>query len=629
MSKDIEHVQALIERDSKEPLGEAPNLLLIHHELFRLEEFKDQTLLKAKSQGPAVMQIVTRFFKKLDALSESFRDYLFALSKNFLSLIRENQGSVVVKVLKIVEAEERADERVIASEQIRSNNPELSEAGHFKVLELNPRTIKNYRSQMFNAVHDGIAETFYRMLADTDKDAVTVLTTARFAFDDLALVFDELVPRFPAKYKVFSFFVLQYHKHVYDLCNRLVNRNMETREILFMTSWVRDYYTVMGERLGVTEELLEPRLLDDNEGSLTQEYIKLIRSKLMEWVDRLAETEMHEFILREKPPDSDGEQLFCTSAAVILFQMINQQIDIAADAARGGQLLLDVVIECFQIATLFQEKQLKVFDSEAHKFFHSNANDDVPGGFPEYVMAWCNNHLKCTEFMEVLQKRLEKELEEKYQATASKHVSETLDGFMKVARRGYQILMDIVFHDVTPVFQQLHTPPWYDQQLIPTILHTMDDYFRDFKVHLADYLFSKLTTEAMDKFLSLYIESMRGKTVKFKMPQAVSLMKADQAAITQFWTEYKTAKRVKQSTDLVEKITGIIESSSSMIFLSWYNLWKSYNDVPMNFIEDLLYKRDDLDKASIKEALSNCKAKAKEGNPEAVVSLFSKIHNEK
>ena len=600
------------------------------------------SFLGTREKGPAVMQIVTKYFKRLDSLAETFRDYLWTLSRHLLDLVKENQGSVVVRLVKIVDTEERADERVLASEQIRSSNPALSEAGKFKVLAENPRAIKNYRSQMFNAIHESITEMFYKRLASQEEDAQAALEVARFVFEDLALISDELVPRFPSKYKIFPFFVLQYHKHVYDLCNRVISRNLETREILYMTSWIRDYYHVMGERMGVGEELLEPRLLDDNESSLTQEYIKLIKSKLVEWVNRLADSEANEFIARDKPPDSgiprqdtinfahwsppfriDSENMYGTAAAVILFQMINQQIDIAADAARGGQLLLDVTVECLRIMQYFQDLQLKVMDMEANKFHHGG--DDVPGGFPEYVIAWCNNHLRCTEFMEALQKRLESQLDEKYRAECSKHLSATLDGFMKVSKRGSKILLDIVFRDVSPVFQQLHTSVWYEQQLMATITTTLDDYFQDFKKHLLDYLFSKLSSDAMDKFLMHYVESMRGKAVKFRMPTAVSQMKVDLAASIRFWSEFKTTKRVKQSFDIVDKVIGLLESSSTMIFLSWYSMWKVYNDVPMAFVEDLLYKRDDLDKSSIKEAMANCKTKAKEGNPESVPSIFTKI----
>lgn len=75
----------------------------------------------------------------------------------------------------------------------------------------------------------------------------------------------------------------------------------------------------------------------------------LVIHEFREWVDRLQESERKDFHEREAPPETEGEEQYCTSAAVILFQMVNQQINIAAEAARGGKLLLDVVTECFNI----------------------------------------------------------------------------------------------------------------------------------------------------------------------------------------------------------------------------------------------------------------------------------------
>ncbi|KAI3658132.1 hypothetical protein MP638_001595 [Amoeboaphelidium occidentale] len=630
LSKEIDQISQMLDQHVTDILGEAPQLLFIHMELYRLEEFREESLHKAKSQGPAVLSVVSKYFRKLDTVSEKFREYLWTLTVNMVELIKENQGGVVVRLMKIIEVEEKADENVLANEHIRSSNPNLKSSSEWKVLAENPRQIKNYRSQMFNALLESIHKKFYSVVSAAEQDCPAALEACQFVFEDLSIVRDEIVPRCPQKYKIFNFFVLQYHKQVYDLLNRLSGRKLETRDILFMTGWVRDYYRIMNDQFGVTEDELEPRLLDDNEQALIAEYVKLIREKLDEWIGRLLETDRLEFVTRDKPPETDTEGMYQTSAPVILFNIINQQIDIAVDAAKGGRLLLDVTIECFQALVRFQEKQLKMLETEETRFLNydpSTAVEEMPGGFPEYVIAFSNNHLKCTEYVELLQKRLDAVLSEKFRADASKHLSEALDGFMRVAKRGYLTLINIIFKDISFVFSQLFTPPWYDSKLMFLIVNTLEDYLQDFRKHLQDYLFTKLTSDCLDKFLIHYLEAFKAKSVKFKMPQAAELMKGDIVAAEHFWTEYKAEKRVKQSFDLVNKLLALLESSSSMIFLSWYAIWKVYNDVPMQFIEDTLYKRSDLDKASIKEAIANCKVKAKEGNPEATSSIFSKIES--
>jgi hypothetical protein len=304
--------------------------------------------------------------------------------------------------------------------------------------------------------------------------------------------------------------------------------------------------------------------------------------------------------------------------------MINQQVEVAIESARGSKLLLDVVVECFRIIDYFQDKQNRMLEDEEAAFL---SGQDIPPGFPEYVVALSNNHMKGTEYVETIQKRLDGALDERYRAEASKYTNNSLEGFMKVSKRGYTCLVSIIFKDISPAFMQIFSPAWYEQtqNIMGSILHTIDDYLQDFKKHLSEYLFTKLTTDCLDRFLMKYLECFRAKFTKFKMSQFSRFVKADMDAAMNFWSEYKTQKRVKQSFDLIEKIVALIESSETMIFLSWYSLWKTYNDVPISFVEEMLSKRDDLEKNAIREAISHCKEKSKESNSEAVPSLYSKV----
>jgi exocyst complex component 3 len=62
----------------------------------------------------------------------------------------------------------------------------------------------------------------------------------------------------------------------------------------------------MTYELGVSEELLEPRLLDGREDELMIDYVSLVKSKLGEWLKNLNDSEVKEFVSREYPPDADS-----------------------------------------------------------------------------------------------------------------------------------------------------------------------------------------------------------------------------------------------------------------------------------------------------------------------------------
>ncbi|KAI3649313.1 hypothetical protein MP228_005832, partial [Amoeboaphelidium protococcarum] len=113
LSQDVERLSQMIRVESENILGPADSLLQIHYELYKLEEFRDITVHQAKTQGPTVINIINKYFKRLDSLSEQFREYLWTLGQNILELVKEDQGQVLVKICKIVEAEEMADEQVM------------------------------------------------------------------------------------------------------------------------------------------------------------------------------------------------------------------------------------------------------------------------------------------------------------------------------------------------------------------------------------------------------------------------------------------------------------------------------------------------------------------------------------
>ena len=84
----------------------------------------------------------------------------------------------------------------------------------------------------------------------------------------------------------------------------------------------------MSSRLNIPEEILEPKLLDGKEESLIGEYLKIVRSKLSEWLANILKSETIEFINRRGPPDENSEGHYQLTGSVIVFQMFNQQLDV-------------------------------------------------------------------------------------------------------------------------------------------------------------------------------------------------------------------------------------------------------------------------------------------------------------
>jgi hypothetical protein len=246
----------------------------------------------------------------------------------------------------------------------------------------------------------------------------------------------------------------------------------------------------MRTRLDVSEELLEPRLLGDREEELVNSYIQLVRDKLTEWLANILHNESAHFLARSSPPEQDADGHYLSSGSVIVFKMLNQQLDVALNSSKG-QLLYDVVIVCTDVLEEYQKAWIKVLDQEFQKFVDKAPN--LSDGLPEYIMAFANDSLKCSEFAENIRERVGNEAEESLKPMIDQKIKGLLEGFMKLTKKAYQVLIDIVLQDATPAINLLHcAPQWYDQPVMSFVVGTFDDYLEDFRSHLNEYVFNKL-----------------------------------------------------------------------------------------------------------------------------------------
>jgi len=108
----LDVLEEILEADSRNIIGPAPNLLPIHFHINRLEAFRNQTMHQAKKASAASRSKLARMFERLNKLSENFEAYIMELARNVLPLVRAGYPQVVVKLMKIIELEGREDEKV-------------------------------------------------------------------------------------------------------------------------------------------------------------------------------------------------------------------------------------------------------------------------------------------------------------------------------------------------------------------------------------------------------------------------------------------------------------------------------------------------------------------------------------
>lgn len=488
LNDQIKRTSVLLEQDCANVIGENENILLVHYQLQQLEKFRNDTMVQARGASVDILSTLSNSFKRVDILEQQFDHYLWDLTSRTLDLLKTGHGSTIVRLVKIIEIEEKLDENAatldldVADAVTKSVEMEFTRG----------RKIKAYRIKFFDILRNSIIQNIKNMTEQYLDDVEELLKSADTIIDDLVLIHDDLVPLAPKSYNIFRFFVLESHRALYEMLETVITEgNIGPGSILLLLKWVRDYYSGMNSRLDVGEELLEPRLLDGREEELVSGYITLVRSKLSEWLSNILNNEMVHFLARSGPPEDDGNGQYLLAGSVIVFKMFNQQIDVAITSSRG-QLLYDVVLVCIDVMEEYQNAWIKILDQEYQKFVEKSP--ELSDGLPEYVMALANDFLRSTEFSENIRERLVSIAQESFKEPLNQKIKQLLEGFMKVSKKAYQVLIDIILADAKPALTLLHNnPQWYDQEVMRFVIGTFEDYAEDLKMHLNDYLYNKLT----------------------------------------------------------------------------------------------------------------------------------------
>jgi exocyst complex component 3 len=131
MTAQLDNLEHMLASDSREIVGPAPNLIVIHYQLNQLERFRNQTMHQAKKASAQSQTNLARWFARLDKVIANFDEYIVQLARNVLNLVRAGDADVVVKLLKIADIEGKEDEKVrISCTNVISNCKLLVVSGH-------------------------------------------------------------------------------------------------------------------------------------------------------------------------------------------------------------------------------------------------------------------------------------------------------------------------------------------------------------------------------------------------------------------------------------------------------------------------------------------------------------------
>jgi hypothetical protein len=530
--------------------------------------------------------------------------------------------------------EERLDEKSVAVQEAKSHYQDL--ASKFRSIRGSPRTLKLYFAKFEETIDGSVQEMFEKHVEQYGEDFLAMLENLDWVYDDLRLLQQEVVPCMPPKWNIFEVYVKHIHKRVYDTVKNIVASEPDAATIIKILEWIKTYKSTMNREMGIAETKLTPPLLDGKEGVLIDDYLHIIIRKVEEWMDSLGNTEKKEFMERTTSPDEDSDGKYVSGGAAIMFQMISQQIDVAANSGQG-RVLAAVVEECVHVIKNRQTMWTDLLQSEVKRQIETP--EEVPVGFLDYTIALANDQILCADYTEAILGRTEPLVSSKYKAKITNGFNQSIDGFLDLAKFAVTIIIQIIFNDLKPVLNPIFTSSWYGGTDVSRIVATLKDYTEDLQAHMNDYLFETLMEDLLVQFITAYMSAAKAKSTKFKMSEAIGQIRNDVKLAYGYFSQYIAGDIVQEYFRIFEFLMTLL-SATKQTFSEDLDEWMSvYWDTPVwyrppklllvltgsRFVEAMINNRDDLDRASAKELLALLRARPKEMAGDREPTYMSKL----
>ncbi|CAN6602387.1 exocyst complex component Sec6p [Trichomonascus vanleenenianus] len=635
MGVQLKEIEGLMEKDGQfDPENTMPHFIMTHYKLSELRDVKDDAWYYAEKSTDDVRRTITKHFSSLDAVVGRFDETLFAIATELLEVIRAGNLSLVVRVAKIIDSEEKQDLAAeISKQMLESNAKNKTERvlAAIKNEKSSHREPRGYPSRFFKSIEDAVDETYTncmehygfvpgRALSDDEEDlSDEMLDNLQWVFQDLGCAKFDLSPCVPSRWMIFEKYVSYYHRGCYKLVSAIMEREPPAATILHVLDFVREYYANMAD-LGVPKAKLDPPLLDGKEDSLYDDYLQLIVSKLREWRDNLATTEKENFINRTIPPESDGDGRLGMQGEVIMFSMINQQIDVAADSGQG-RILAGCVMECAAILKERQADWEHVMKQQVQLQITDTAVDDttssVPGGLVEYLIALANDQIKGADYTEAISSRLSPAVSKKYRAQITSCLDQVCDGFIALAKACITGLISIIFSDLVQPYKEIFsTSAWRDKgRPIRQIVDTVREYVEDCAAQLNPVIFDVFSDDLLEETILKYLGALEHAD-KIKIPKGTERIKSDIEQLYVLFTggiyagNPEREAQVQANFKVFEHLFATLEAPESELLEEFHILREDFWDAPLDLYEKIVRARPQMESKRLKELMKLVRADA-------------------
>ncbi|OAL50269.1 exocyst complex component Sec6 [Pyrenochaeta sp. DS3sAY3a] len=634
----LENLEMLLGQDDQDPANQ-PNLLQIHYGLTQLRDIRDEAMDQIKNTEDASTELIDNLtlesgvtvqdlFARLDEVIEWFDKHIGEACINLIELVQSGNDGMVVRLAVIVEEEEKTDKKVQALQDAQREYKDL--ALRFKSITQGPKEIRGYKDKFIKSIEyvcqaqmDDIKEKFQDDPEKIDK-------YFKWYFNNLNTVKLGMVNLMPKKWKILDTYTNIYHKQMHDfLMSFADDESLGPQYLLAVINWVDKYYAKMN-KLGFSEEDLQPHVVDNRSPELIRTYRQVIIQAVDQYMDRINAQERKMFLDQDRSAyETNVDGILQTRSLGDVWALFSQNLSVAASSERAD-VAEGVVDSMFRALMTRQRLWNQLIEEEKDKYVGINPTLDGESVavLQEWLVAIANNHIISIDddpdlggrasFVTVFEREVTPIVSQNYLSDRLlTQVEELKNGYIDISSRCIQIFCQLIFFtDFKPILSKFFTSEWYSRTDMASIIITFRDYLSDYEDQIHQSLRDLMIDSLADELLVQYLSAVRNKGAKFRRTdQFAAKMKDDLITAFEFFNTYgPQGQEIKQRWRAVEFFLKLLESDKSQVPFAFEDFKRNYRDVHISWVEAVIRARDDFDR----NMLNAVKAKAADPIPEDV-----------
>ncbi|XP_059046344.1 exocyst complex component 3 [Achroia grisella] len=577
---------------TKQWIGEG-KLLHAHQCLNDLENSRDDLLYelhRLPNQSSHDKIMLKAYFEDVEMVSNLLEKQIKLILARTLNTVRK-EPTVIVTALRIIEREEKRDQMSLQQQ---------SQSGFMP-----PGRPKGWRTKAFDVLECAVAQRVEGTRVDEREDNKLWLVrylelTRQLILEDLRVVKTLCVPCFPPHYDIVNKYVNMYHTCLSSSLQDIVHSGIEGNEYVTLLSWILNTYPgheLMGSsELNIDVSVLPPLLIDETMQKMQDEYLQKIQSNYMEWMEKTLESERAEWSGQRAPDVEPLTNAYHTHAPVIIFQMIDQNLQVTETISKEVtfKALVLSIEQVTRFGNMYREGVIQF--KNAHFADRSRV-----AYFTHHMITIVNNSEQMVQLAHHTHSRHWPP--GKHDPPAEAKFDSMLNTFQKLRDEAAQFLLHEAFLDLEVHFDDVFTQKWLQSSIpVDTICITLDDYFQDYN-HLREKNFEYVINEAQNLVYKKYITAMLSKKIVFKVveeaQQAATKVVKEANQIRAFFKKIAPeAVNVNWPFDVMSMLAEVLQCQDvDMLSLDLLDVVKQCPDMVEEHLVRVLTLRGDVPRA--------------------------------